>query len=711
MATLEKIRSKAGLLVGIVGLALFAFIIGDFLNSGSTFLRQSAQRIASVDGTVINIENYQSRIDEMAEVYKMQSGTSSLPEETMTQIRESVYESMVREIVMGETTAKLGLGVSPEELFDMVQGENISPMIRQMPIFQNEQGVFDKTVLLQILKAIDEDNIANSPADRQAQLLSIRNFWLFWEKNIKQQRLEEKFTNLLSKAVSANKLDAKENFSIASETSDIAYTMQSYSTIPDSTVAISKSEIEKLYNQRKEKYKQKESKVIDYIAVDIVPSEQDFEQVRNDIESLREEFVSSENVADLVNENSDVPFTNVFFSESTFDPALKEFVATAETGTVEGPLFADNTYRMFKLIDKKVAPDSVKVSHIMIAGLTEEQAVARADSLLDVLKNGGDFAALAKEFSADQSAAKEGELGWFTEATALRNLNEEFKDAVFSAAVNEIKKVKSLYGTHLVKVTEKTGNVAKYKVADLNMPVSPSSVTFSNLYNSLNQFLSGNNTLEKFKTNAQEAGYSIQSDVPVTATDQTIGMIKSTRSVVRWAFENSKGTISDIFECGDKFIVAVVEGTVREGYRPLNDDLSASLKPELIAQKKGQIIADELKAKNLTSLTAYADAMKGRVDSVKFVGFNTSRISGIGAEPKLNAIISLSETGKLSRPVIGSNGVYVFEVLQKNTDAREYDEEAQIRNLNVTNNYRFGYQAVQSLIDKADVEDTRIRFY
>ncbi|OAV66723.1 Foldase protein prsA precursor [Bacteroidales bacterium Barb4] len=711
MATLEKIRSKAGLLVGVVGLALFAFIIGDFLNSGSTFLRQSAQRIASVDGTVINIENYQSRIDEMAEVYKMQSGTSSLPEETMTQIRESVYESMVREIVMGETTAKLGLGVSPEELFDMVQGENISPMIRQMPIFQNEQGVFDKTILLQILKAIDEDNIANSPADRQAQLLSIRNFWLFWEKNIKQQRLEEKFTNLLSKAVSANKLDAKENFSIASETSDIAYTMQSYSTIPDSTVAISKSEIEKLYNQRKEKYKQKESKVIDYIAIDIVPSEQDFEQVRNDIESLREEFVSSENVADLVNENSDVPFTNVFFSENTFDPALKEFVATAETGTVEGPLFADNTYRMFKLIDKKVAPDSVKVSHIMIAGLTEEQAVARADSLLDVLKNGGDFAALAKEFSADQSAAKEGELGWFTEATALRNLNEEFKDAVFSAAVNEIKKVKSLYGTHLVKVTEKTGNVAKYKVADLNMPVSPSSVTFSNLYNSLNQFLSGNNTLEKFKTNAQEAGYSIQSDVPVTATDQTIGMIKSTRPVVRWAFENSKGTISDIFECGDKFIVAVVEGTVSEGYRPLNDDLSASLKPELIAQKKGQIIADELKAKNLTSLTAYADAMKGRVDSVKFVGFNTSRISGIGAEPKLNAIISLSETGKLSRPVIGSNGVYVFEVLQKNNDAREYDEEAQIRNLNVTNNYRFGYQAVQSLIDKADVEDTRIRFY
>ena len=114
MATLEKIRSKAGLLVLVVGLALFAFIIGDFLNSGSTYFRQSQERIAEIDGEVVKIQDYQGRVDEMAEMYKMQSGSASLPEEYMTQIRQSVFDAMVQEVVLDEATAKLGMGVSPE---------------------------------------------------------------------------------------------------------------------------------------------------------------------------------------------------------------------------------------------------------------------------------------------------------------------------------------------------------------------------------------------------------------------------------------------------------------------------------------------------------------------------------------------------------------------------------------------------------------------
>ena len=126
MATLEKIRSKAGLLVLVVGLALFAFIIGDYLNSGSTYLRQSQERIAEIDGEVVKIQDYQGRVDEMAEMYKMQSGSAGLPEEYMTLIRQSVFDAMVQEVVLAEATAKLGMGVRPEEMFDIVQGKNIS---------------------------------------------------------------------------------------------------------------------------------------------------------------------------------------------------------------------------------------------------------------------------------------------------------------------------------------------------------------------------------------------------------------------------------------------------------------------------------------------------------------------------------------------------------------------------------------------------------
>lgn len=711
MATLEKIRSKAGLLVLVVGLALFAFIIGDFLNSGSTYFRQTQERVAMVDGEVIKIQDYQGRVDEMSEMYKMQSGSTSLPEEYQTQIRETVFDGMVREIVLDEATSKLGMGVTSEELFDMVQGENISPMIQQMQMFVNPQtGAFDKTALLNFLKTISDDNVAAMPADQQAQLQQARSFWMFYEKNIKRERLEQKYTTLLSKAIAANKLDAKDAFDGTTESADIVYAMQSYASVPDSTIEVSKSEIEKLYKQRKELFKQKEGKVIKYIAVDIRPSKDDYDKASAEIEALKGELTAAEKVADIVNENSEVPYLDAFFTEAALDPEMKQFVMNANPGDVYGPVFENEKYRMFKLVDKTVAPDSVKVSHIMLANGDEARTKVLADSLMNVLKGGADFAAVAKEFSADQAAEKGGELGWFTEATALRGVNEDFKNAVFSTSANGFTIVKSLYGTHIVKVTDKTSNVNKYKIADIEMTVFPSTKTYGNIYNELNQFISKNTDVAKLDDAAKEAGYSILSDVTVTAADQALGTVKNSRPVVRWAFQNDKGAISEIFECDDKFVIAAVQGTLPEGYRSV-ESVTPMLKSELIAQKKGEKIAQELAAKNLTSVDAYAQAMNSSVDSVKFINFATRRIAGIGVEPKLNAMVAMAQKDQVSAPVAGNNGVYVFKVYEQSKDAKTYDEAAEAIALDASNAYRFSFQAIKSLVDKAEVEDNRIRFY
>ena len=711
MATLEKIRSKAGLLVLVVGVALFAFIIGDFLNSGSTYFRQSQEKIAEIEGEVVHIQDYQARIDEMSEMYKMQSGSTSLPEEVMTQIRQSVFDAMVQEVVLDNATEKLGMVVSAEELFDMVQGENISPLIQQMQMFTNPQtGVFDKAALLNFLKQIDADNISSYPVEQQAQLLQARNFWLFWEKNIKRQRLEQKYTMLLSKAVSANSLEAKDAFEAGNVNSDIVYAMQSYATIPDSTIEVSQSEIERLYNQRKESYKQKESKVIDYIAVDIRPSKEDYDNAQADIESVKEELATSNRVADIVNEYSEVPYIDAFFSEKALDAEMKQFATTAQVGDIYGPVFDNDKYRMFKLVDKTKAPDSVKVSHIMLAGKPEAELKALADSLVGALKGGADFATLAKEHSVDQAAENGGELGWFTEATALRGVNEDFKNAVFSTAINEVSVVKSMYGTHLVKVTEKTSNVDKYKIADIEKTVTYSSKTNGNIYNELNQFISENNSKDKMEANAKEAGYNLITGAVVTKDNQMLGSIKDSRPVIRWVFQNDKGSISEIFECDDKFVVAVVTGKIEEGYRPV-DRVATALRAELIAQKKGDKIAQELSAKNLTTVDAYAQAMNSSVDSVKFVNFDTRRISGIGIEPKLNALVSMAPVDQVSAPVKGNNGVYVFKVYARNNENKEYNAADEIRLLNSANAYRIGFQAIQSLVNNADIEDNRIRFY
>ncbi len=711
MATLEKIRSKAGLLVLVVGLALFAFIIGDFLNSGSTYFRQSQERIAKVNGQTISIHDYQNLVDEMVEMYKMQTGQTSFPDEYMAQIRQSVFDTMVQDIVLGEATEEVGMEVSSDELFDMVQGENISPLIQQMPMFQNQQtGAFDRNALLNFLKVIDDDAIAVAPAEQQDQLIKAKNYWLFWEKNIKRQRLEQKYTTLIVKAVGANKLDAKESFEENAKSADIAYAMQAYATVPDSTIQVSNSELKALYDQRKELYKQKETKVVKYLAVDIRPSQEDYKAVETEIESVKNELANSEKVADIVNENSEIPYVDAFFTDKSFDNEMKQFATTAEIGAVYGPVFANDKYRLFKLVDKTTAPDSVKVSHIMLAGKSEAETAALADSLMGAIKGGADFAELAKQHSVDQAAQNGGELGWFTEVTALRGVNEEFKNAIFSTPVNQVAIVKSTYGTHLVKVTEKTANVTKYKMADVDMTVSPSSKTYSAIYNELNAFISKNHDIAKLDTAAKSAGYNVISDVQITPDNQTLGTVKSSRPVVRWAFQNNNGSISEIFECDDKFVIAAVEKSAPAGYAPL-DMVAQGLKAELVAKKKGEKIAADLTAKNLSSIEAYAQAMGSSVDSVKFVSFGTRRISGIGVEPNLNAAVSLAKVDQVSAPVKGNNGVYVFKVCAENNDAKQYNEEAEMRAINANNTYRLSYQTIQSLVNKADVEDNRIRFY
>jgi peptidyl-prolyl cis-trans isomerase D len=714
MATLEKIRGKAGLLVGVVGLALFAFIIGDFLNSSSTYFRQHQENVADINGKMVHYEEYQKRIDEMSEVYKMQTGTTDLPNEYLVQIRQNVFDALVQETLLNSQMEKIGMSISPEELFDMVQGENISPILLQNPMFHNPQtGVFDKTFLLNFLKAIDDDNIANTSIDQRAQLLQAKSLWMFWEKNLKLQRMEQKYTTLLSKAISANVLDAREAFEAAAGSADIEYAMQPYATIPDSTIQVSKAEVEKLYNQRKELYKQPEAKIIKYITVPIVPSQADYDKVSADIEHLKNEFTTTTEIKNFVNDNSEVSYQDVFIAESSLDPEVKQFAATAGIGDVYGPVFENSSskYRMFRLIEKTTAPDSVKVNHIMLLNNGKETALA--DSLLDVLKKGGNFGELASAHSIDQnSSSNGGEIGWLKEEVALNALNEEFKNLIFSAPLNEVVLFKSDQYTHLIKVTERTANVPKYKVADIDITVSPSSKTYSDLYNALNQYVYNNQKLDKLDVaTAREEGYDLQADVSVTSNDQNLGSIPQSRQVVRWAFEHRKGDVSEIFDCDNKnFVVASVQASVRKGYRPLAS-VEPSLKSELMAQKKGEKIAQELKSKNLSSLDAYAQAMGATIDSVRFVSFNTPRITGIGLEPRLNAAISLSDVNRLSEPVIGNNGVYVFRVTKKAQSEQEYNEAIQTSQINAANLYRYGYQAMQSLINNAEIEDNRIRFY
>ncbi|MEG1616588.1 MAG: SurA N-terminal domain-containing protein [Bacteroidales bacterium] len=713
MATLEKIRNKAGLLVTVIGFALFAFIIGDLFSGGQTFWRQSQDKVVTINGEKISTEAYQKNIEDLTEIYKLQSGQTTLPAEYVQQINQQVYENLVREALIGEEAAKIGMIVSKEELADLVSGDNISPILQQMPFFKNPQtGAFDKSLLLNFIQTVVsiEDGAQGAAASQQLQ--QARQFWLFWEKNIKKQRLEEKYTTLLSKAIMPNSLDVKAQFEGGKTSADFAYALQSLSTIPDSAVTVSKSEIKALYDKVKEaRFKQGESRSVKYFAVDILPSEEDYKNASDEMEKARQEFAASTDIADFVNLNSEVPYFDAFVAVRSMPADEKQFVENSQVNEVFGPYLENDMYKMYRLIAKTSAPDSVKARHIMIPIQDEAQALTLADSLLNVLNKGGDFAALANEFSVDRnSAANGGDLGWFTEMAALRGISLEFKNAAFEAPLKKYFTIRTNYGIHIAQVTERTKDVPKAKVAEYVLNVTPSSRTFQRLYADINQFIATNNTLAKLEENASEKGYNLLSNTNLPASAYALGTINNARQAVRWAFMNKPGTISEVFEIDNRFVVMAVVGETPAGYASL-EQVEPILRRELAATKKADKIMADLKAKNLSSLDAYAQAMGSKVDTAKYVSFNTGRITGMGVEPVVSGSAPYVAVNQLTGPLAGKNSVIVYSVYQKNENETPFDAAAEKASLEGNWTYRIMYQTMEVLKNHASIEDNRVSFY
>lgn len=706
MATLNKIRGKAGLLVIVIGVALLAFIIGDLLHSGQTYFRMSANNIVTVDGEKISYEDFLKRVDELTEFVKMQSGQSSVSSEMTLQINQGALEELISGIVYTEEAKKVGLEVSEEEMSDLLQGENVSPIIRQL--FTNPQtGIFDKTQLNNFLQTFIAEGAATRMGVEEAQLAKYKAFWLYVEKMVKQQRLIEKFNTLLAKSVVPNKLDAQAAYDGGKENVDFVYSMQSYASIPDSTVTITDGELKSLYDKRKEAFKQTEIRSVKYITVDIAPNESDFKGVEEKINALKEDFAKTNDVESLIRLNSDAQYADAFVAERSLNGELKNFVASAQVNDVYGPFLDGDNYTMYRFMGKTSAPDSIK-ARLFILPPTE---TAKADSLLAVLNAGADFAEISAKYSADQRlAANGGDLGWFTEMGALQGVGPEFKNLSFSAPLNGYFKVTTEQFIGIAQVTDRTANVPKAKVAELTMAVNPSSKTRNELYNKVNQYLAKNQDIESFKKNAGDNGFNLLSGDRVTSNDNTLGVVKDARQLVRWAFNNDKGSVSEINEADGKFVVMAIDDVFESGYASMAQ-VKDYLTQEIMADKKATKIIEGLKAKNLSTLEAYADAMSATVDTAKFVTFDTRRIDRIGDEPKLSGLAPYVAMNKVEGPIQGKNGVYVFSVYAKNESEKPFDAAVEKAQLEEQYSNMLMYQTMGFLRNKAKIEDHRARFF
>ncbi len=682
MATLQKIRNQAGLLIVVIGVALLAFIIGDFLNSGSTFLQMNKNNVAKVNGDAISPEEFQSK----------------LGAETTDADRNRIFTEMVMTKAMSDCAENIGITVSEEELNDLITGDNTSPLVLQQ--YTNPQtGQFDKEMLMSYLSQLFSTDLTTLDEEQQYQIAMAQESWYAFEEAVKNDRVSRKMFNLVSKSLLPNDLDLESAFAETTKNVDIAYVPQLYTAIPDSLVEVSESEVKSLYSKKRENYKIDENRTIEFVALSVAPTQDDFKATEELFNSLSETFSTTENVQHVQYAQAPKEYMTV----STMSPKMKEFVSKAKVGDVSETIFENNTYKKYRVMSTTVAPDSVEARHIMFAPTQE----ALCDSIYNVLKNGGDFAELAKEYSVDTNTSSNGgSFGWFTEPM-LSQLGTKFADAAFRGAKG-VQKVTTQFGIHLLEVTDKTKPVDKAKVAQLLVEVKPSQETRDAQYYKLSKYMTDKGETEEFSNGDIDNGISVQT-AKIGKADINLSYIPNAREIIQWAFNADEKELSKIFDVEKKFYVVAKVAKISDDEYETYEDLAPMLKTRLLQEKKGEKIAELLK--EFTTLEQAAEALASKVDTAKSVVFRSSVVPGIGFEPKLAGSAPFAPVDELQAPVQGNRAVYLYKVIANNDVLSTFDKasETSIYKSSMT---KYIYERYFDLIyNLTDIDDNRTLFY
>ena len=717
MATLDKIRSKAGCLVIAIGLAMAAFLAGDLINGGSTLLRARGMNAFYVNGQEVTINDYNARI-ERAEEQRRAQGQN--PDEAQTvQLRNEIFAGMVAEKLLNDEATKLGLTVTPKEVFDLVQGDNISPVILQNPMFVNPQtGTFEKEGLLAFLKQINAKDAGATPEEK-AQYDQMRGIWSDVENQVRTFALSEKYNNLIAKGVVANKLDVAHAVKADATIADIAYVEQKATSLSDSTVQVTDADLKAFYDSHLGLMRTEAGSTADIIYVNITPNEADFKEAKADVDEARTELVRGDNPEVVLQEYSDVPYYDAYLTQtelqsSGLSQAALEFITTANAGDVSATFTEGNTYSLVKLIGKKNAPESVMVHHIVLAPAGSFEGQVNTDSLFNALKadpSVSNFAAQAATHSLDSySNANGGQLGWLTEARATQFVSADFAKAVFTAQVGVPFRFTSKYGEHIVLVSEAKEPVDKYNVALLVKTVEAGPETQSDLYNGLSSFLAAHKDGAGIDTAAMNAGYQVLSGIRMAASQPFVTQqIPDSREVVRWVMQNKKGTVSPIMETRNQYVIAKVTDKFEAGLLPF-ESIKERIKGQVVMDKKTDYLFDQLQKGGYATLGDFAAKIGGAVDTLNFVKFSTQRLEALGYQPGINAAVATAEPGKLT-PVKGTGSVYLINVLNRVQDPNAATPEAKKAEMNAGYAGMVRATALSEIIKKADIEDLRYKFY
>ncbi len=705
MSALQFLREKAGVLVAvIIGLSLFIFVVSDFFGNGrgQRIKANKYYEIGRIGDETVTFQDYEQKVQNLLDIYKL-SGNTSPDENTIESIREQVWQQVIREKVLDKQYSKLGIGVSSEEVDELVLGSNPHPIVAQL-FTDQETGAFNKSFLVNFLKQTELDETA-------------KKYWLYFEDEIVNDRMSTKYNTLVSKGLYVSSKQAEFDRNLSAATVDFSYIMKNYSSVADSLVKISQSEIESYYSGHKDNFKRTALRDIEYVTFDVVPSEEDIKQAEEWITKTKTEFAEAPDPEQFINLTADTRHIGFFVPLSQVPDTLRDFAKNENTSEIFGPYNEDGTFKLARILEVANRPDSVHARHILLSpGSTRslDQARSQADSLVKLIRSGTSFAFLAMSNSDDRGSSQlGGDLGWFPEGRMV----VPFNNACFSGKKGDIMTVETTFGVHIIEIMDQSRSTRKYNIGIIDRKIIPGSVTNQRVYSEASQFAGTNNTYEKFNQAIAEKSLTKRVANDITPRQKTLPGLDNPRGLIISLFQAEQGNIvldnseQAVFEIGDKYVVAFCTKVQEEGVAELKD-VENDIRFILVKDKKAEILASEFE-KNLQdgkSLDDIASAMGLTIREATQVNFRSYSIPEAGNEPALIAAASAAKEGIVSGPVKGENGVYMITV---NNIASSGSEDIKLfkDRLLTTFQMRGSYEAYEALRKAANVEDKRYKFY
>ena len=703
MGIMSFLRNRAGaIIVGAIGFAIVAFLLGDVVTMGTPFWRANQDKVGEVAGETISIQEFNEKVEVNSNNFKQQMGQSNLNPQMTSYVIENTWNQTISQILMDKEIQRLGLQISKNELNDMITGKNPDPQVVQN-FGDPKTGQLNRQQLNSFLQNVSTQD-PNSELSQQ---------WTQFLVNVRQNKLAEKYTNLVKNSLYVTSLEAREDYSQRNKLANFSYVNLDYASIPDNQVKLTDENYNTYYNENKSRFKNaEETRTFEYVVFDANPSKTDSLEVEQQFDKLFTGLKTTNNDSVFVAMNSDSKIPVSYIRKGQLNPALDSLVFNAAAGSFVGPVFNEGSYYAAKVIDTKTGPDSVKASHILLNAATEggiDKAKAKADSIRNLIQNGASFADLAAKFGTDATKDKGGDLGTFGRGAMV----PAFDDAVFNGKAGDLKVITTQFGVHIIQIESQKGSSKLVKAAVINKALSSSSKTQQEAYGKASSFLSSTKDSKAFDESIKKLGYRKLIAESVTPTQGSIVGLENPREIIRWAYTADKGDVSDqVFEADDKFIIARLINISEKGLLPL-EKVKSQIEAMVMIDVKSQMLTEKLtKAlEGSTNINQVAQKVSKAAMPVQNVVFANPVIPGLGQENKVIGSIFGSQPGKLSKVVTGEQGAYVYVVNGFSNPpplTNVYKQKVQILQALAQ---RASSDAFKVLRDKADIKDNRVRFF